>query len=495
MPENAARLSDATLGQLKNSVNVPQFDRSQLAIGQVHLGVGAFFKAHVAQYTQRAIEKASGDWGVCGVSLQSSNVRNTLLPQDNLFTVTEKNGAGASVNVVSVLKEILVAPENPKAVVDAITDPKVKLVTLTVTEKGYCLDPATNELQFDHPDIQHDLNYPAAPRTAIGILASAIKIRLKARRRLSVVSCDNLSSNGIRLQSAVKEFIAEASPEILPAFDDLVRFPSTMVDRITPATTEDDLGDVYKSSGLYDQAAVITEPFTQWVIEDAFTTDRPAWEGAGATLVGDVAPYELAKLRLLNGPHSTIAYLGYLMGYEFVSDAMADPDLSSFIFALQEKEIAPTLSTPAGLPLAPYIMELNERFCNPALRHKTWQIAMDGSQKLPQRLVETIRAQLKEDGPIDRLSLAIAAWTQYVSGTDENGEAIDVRDPMAERLRKIGQEAGNDPIDRARAFLSVSKIFGDDLIQSERFCSALSKAIEVLRKRGARDAMMMNGGR
>lgn len=495
IPENTPRLSEKTLKRLKSGVNVPKFDRCNIAVGQVHLGVGAFFKAHLAPYTQHAIQNTGENWGVCGVSLQSPTARNALAPQDCLFTVTEKDGDGASVDVVSILKDMLVAPENPQAVVNAIAEPAVKIVTLTVTEKGYCLDPATNALQHGHPDILHDLKNAPGPRTSIGILAAAIKKRIEARESLTILSCDNLSENGARLQAAAKEFIAEAYPDILPAIDDLVRFPSTMVDRITPAATDEDRREVSGLTGLYDEAAVVTEPFTQWVIEDAFSTERPDWESAGALIVSDVAPYELVKLRLLNGAHSTIAYLGYLMGYEFVSDAMADPDFSLFILDMQNKEIAPTLSAPPDLPLAPYIEELNERFRNPALRHRTWQIAMDGSQKLPQRLVQTIRAQLNQHGPIERLSLAIAAWTQYVSGTDESGAAIDVRDPMAERLIKIGREAGNDPDDRARAFLSITEIFGPDLILSERFYSALSDAIGVLQEFGARRAISMNGGR
>ncbi len=488
--ENAPRLSEATLSGLRKDVRRPGFDRGGVSIGQVHLGAGAFFKAHLAPHTQTALEEADGNWAICGASLRSPEARDTLAPQDNLFTVTEKDGAGARTSLVTVLKEMLVAPENPAALIGAIADPAVRIVTATITEKGYCLNPASSGLDFDHPDVKHDLENPAAPKTAIGLLAAAIDKRIAARAPLTVVSCDNLPGNGALFKNAVRDFIGEAYPGAASAFDDHVRFPSTMVDRITPATTDEDRRDVFMNTGLYDAAAVVTEPFTQWVIEDRFAAGRPQWESAGALLVADVAPYETAKLRLLNGAHSALAYLGYLMGCDYVSDAMAQPELAAFIRAMQEEEIAPSFPAPADLPLGPYIADLNTRFRNPALKHRTWQIAMDGSQKLPQRWVETIRAQLARGGPVNRLPLGVAAWTQYVSGVDEKGAAIDVRDPMAERLKRIGAEAGGDPADRARAFLSIREIFGSDLLQSALFTKLLTDAIALLRAEGAAAAVM-----
>ncbi|PQA89768.1 mannitol dehydrogenase [Marinicaulis flavus] len=474
---------------MSGDVTRPAFDRAAAAIGQVHLGAGAFFKAHLAPYTQTAIEEAGGDWAVCGASLRSPDARDALEPQDNLFTVTEKDGDSAQTSLMTILKDMHVAPENPAALIGAIADPAIKIVTATITEKGYCLNPASSGLDFDHPDVKHDLENPAAPKTAIGLLAAAIHKRVAARAPLTVLSCDNLPGNGALFKNAVRDFIMEADPGATAALDEFVRFPSSMVDRITPATTDEDRREVMTRTGLFDAAAVVTEPFTQWVIEDDFVAERPQWEAGGALLAADVAPYETAKLRLLNGAHSAIAYLGYLMGCETVSDAMARPDVAAFVRALQEDEIAPTVPAPANMPLGPYIEDLAQRFRNPALKHRTWQIAMDGSQKLPQRWVKTIRAQLENSGPLNRLSLAVAAWTQYVTGVDERGTPIDVRDPMATRLKRIGAEAGGDPAEQARAFLSIREIFGTDLIQSARFTQTLENAIALLRGEGAEAAV------
>lgn len=488
--DNPPRLCETSLAELNSAAARPAFDRDKIAIGQVHLGVGAFFKAHLAPYTQTAIERAGGDWAICGASLRSPDMRDALAPQDGLFTVTEKDGAGARAKLVSILKKMLVAPESPEALIAAMADPAVNIVTATITEKGYCLHPASHGLDLDHPDVRRDLESPAAPRTAAGLLAAAIARRIAARAPLTVLSCDNIPNNGERFRSIVRDFMMEAYPGAVSALDELVRFPATMVDRITPATTGEDRSDVAARIGLRDEAAVITEPFTQWVIEDGFAAGRPLWESAGALLVSDVAPYEIAKLRLLNGAHSAIAYLGYLAGCDYVSDAMARPEVAAFVRALQENEIAPTVTAPKDLPLGRYIDDLNQRFRNPALKHRTWQIAMDGSQKLPQRLVATIRAQLASNGSLDRLALAVAAWTQYVTGVDEQGRAIDVRDPLAERLKRLGAEAGGDPAARARAFLSLHEIFGADLIASERFTGAMANAIGLLRERGAAAAIV-----
>ncbi|GAB4522100.1 MAG: mannitol dehydrogenase family protein [Amphiplicatus sp.] len=462
----------------------PDLDRQKLGAGQVHLGVGAFFKAHLAPYTQQAIERAGGDWGVIGVSLRRPDARDELAPQDHLFTVTEMDAAGPRTTLIGALKDMLVAQENPGAVIDALADPAVKVVTLTITEKGYCLDPASGALDENHPDIRHDLAHPEAPRTAVGLIAAALRKRVDARAPLTVLSCDNLSSNGARLRDGVRRFAELLDPALSRLIDDIAAFPNTMVDRITPATTPSDLDEIAERIGLRDEAAVVTEPFTQWVIEDRFIAARPAWEKAGALIVEDVAPYELAKLRLLNGAHSTIAYLGQRAGYEYVADVMAEPALASFIAAMQAEEIAPTLKPVAGLAYGTYIDALLERFRNPALRHRTAQIAMDGSQKLPPRLLGTVRAQLERGGSIERIALAIAAWLECLRGVDERGAPIEVNDPLAERLKRLSAQAGDDPQERVAAFLQLREVFGADLADSGRFRAALEKAVSALREGG-----------
>ena len=278
--ETAPRLCEATLPQLHKNVARPAFNSSDIAVGQVHLGVGAFFKAHLAPYTQTAIERAGGDWAIFGASLRSPEAYNSLAPQDNLFTATEKDGDGARARLLTVLRKMMTAPDNPAALIAAMAEPSVKIITATITEKGYCLDPKSSGLDFDHPDIRHDLAHSASPRTAVGLLAAALAKRAEAKAPVTILSCDNLPGNGALFQRAVRDFISEAYPKAAPALDELARFPSTMVDRITPAATDQDRREVLALTGLRDDAAVVTEPFTQWVIEDDFAAERPHWESA-----------------------------------------------------------------------------------------------------------------------------------------------------------------------------------------------------------------------
>jgi fructuronate reductase len=484
------RLQDATLRRDAGVVRLPAYDRSAVGIGQAHLGVGAFFKAHQAVYTEAAIAARDGDWRIRGVSLRRPDMRDALAPQDGLYTVVSADAGGEERRIIGALADVLVAPEDPAAVVSALADPRVKIITLTITEKGYCLSPATGALDLAHPEIAADLDAPERPTTAIGFLAAAFRRRIESGVALpAVVSCDNLPSNGARLRAAMLAYANAFDARLHDAIAEQGDFPCTMVDRIVPAATEDFLASLAAATGYRDEAAIRTEPFSQWVIEDRFRGPRPAWEAGGALIARDVAPFELAKLRLLNGAHSAIAYLGYLAGHEHVADAMSDPRFAQFVEALQEREIAPLTPAPDGMPLGPYMAALRARFANPTLRHRTWQIAMDGSQKLPQRLLDTIRAALAAGRPIDRLTLAVAAWTQYVSGVDERGAPIDVRDPLRAKLAAAAQAGGAVAADRARAFLSIREVFGDDLPGSARFRTALERAIGLVRERGAAGAV------
>jgi fructuronate reductase len=354
-----------------------------------------------------------------------------------------------------------------------------------VTEKGYRLDPDSGELALTHPDILHDLHEPQSPRSTVGYLAAGLKQRMAASvPPPSIVCCDNLPGNGARLRGAVLSFAAESDQALHGWIADNVAFPATMVDRIVPATTEDDIERNAAVTGLRDEGFVKTEPFRQWVIEDTFCNDRPHWEAGGALVVPDVEPFEQAKLRLLNGPHSTIAYLGFLAGYEHVHEAMQDRGLATFIRHLMTEEIAPVTPQPPPLDHATYIKELLSRFANPSLMHRTRQIAMDGSQKLPQRLLNTIRAQLEREGPIDALCLVVAAWIRYTLGHDERGSSYEVDDPLAPRFAQISA-ATHDPTELAARFLAIREIFGPDLPQSPRFRSKVEDALADLLKPGA----------
>lgn len=484
------RLSVSTLASLDARVRRPGYDRDRAGVGIVHLGVGAFMRSHTAVYCDDAMAARGGDWAIAGVSLRRPDVRDQLAPQDCLYVVGEFDGRSEERRLIAALKSMHIAPENPVAVVRLLANPRVRVVTLTVTEKGYCLDPDSGELALTHPDILHDLHEPQTPRSTIGLLAAGLRQRMEtAARPPTIVCCDNLPGNGGRLRAAVLRFAREVDKALAEWIGDNVAFPSTMVDRIVPATTEDDIERNTAATGLRDEGFVKTEPFRQWVIEDNFCNERPYWEAGGAHIVPDVEPFETAKLRLLNGPHSTIAYLGSLAGFEHVHEAMQDRHFATFIRRLMVEEISPVTPEPAPMDHALYIEELLDRFANPALQHRTRQIAMDGSQKLPQRLLRTVRAQLKRGGPIAGLSLAVAAWMRYALGRDESGAAYNVDDPLAGRFAAVSAETHDDPAEIADAFLAIREIFGKDLPENARFRSTVTESLRELLTVGAASSL------
>ena len=368
-----------------------------------------------------------------------------------------------------------------------MADPMVRIVTLTVTEKGYLHDPATGRLDEGHPDVVADLANPDAPRSAPGLLAAALAARRAAGvAPFTVLCCDNLAQNGRTVRAVVTRLAALRDPGLGAWVADSVAFPCAMVDRIVPATTEADRDAVARALGLRDAWPVVTEPFLQWVIEDHFPAGRPPFENAGAQMVADVAPFELMKLRMLNGAHSSLAYLGYLAGLQTVAEVMAQAPCAAFLRALMTQEIMPTLAAPADL--AAYRDALLARFANPGLKHRTWQIAMDGSQKLPQRLLGTIRDRLAAGQPIDRLALGVAGWMRYVAGRDDAGRPIDVRDPLAARFAEVAAQAAG-PEALMRGLLGIEAIFGADLPAEPRFTAPLLAALERLKRDGAAAAV------
>jgi fructuronate reductase len=483
------RLGDASLGQLPADVPRPRYDRAAIATGIVHLGVGAFQRAHQAMYTEGALNAGDMRWGIVGASLRSPAVRDALKPQDNLYTLAVRGSEGERLQVIGAIRDVLVAPRDPEALLRAMCGPAVKIVTLTVTEKGYCYDPATTALDQAHPDIVHDIANPARPRSAPGFLIEALQRRREARvSAFTVLCCDNLPHNGRTVRAIVTRFAALRDPELAGYIANEVAFPSTMVDRITPATTDEDRAAITARFGLEDAAPVITEPFSQWVIEDRFPEGRPDWAIAGAEFVTDVAPYENMKLRLLNGAHSTLAYLGYLAGYETVADTMKDANYRRLAEGVMD-DAATTLRMPPGANVPAYKRALIERFENPALRHRTWQICMDGSQKLPQRLLGSIRDRLAVNAPIDRLVMGVAGWMRYVTGIDEHGKPIDVRDPLSARLRAIADQTGLNAERLAPALLNVREVFGAELSADPRFRAAVTNALARIIARGAKAAV------
>jgi len=478
-------LSRASLSALPAAVGRPGYDTGGAGIGIVHLGLGAFHRAHQAVYTDDVLAR-DPRWGICGVSLKTPRATAALVAQDGLYTVLEKSPAGNRARVIGAVREALFLGTGRKALFARFADRAVTVVTLTVTEKGYCHDPATGRLDLAHPEIVHDLAHPEAPDGAVGVLVAGLAARRAAAAGpLTVVCCDNLPHNGRTVEAIVAAFARARDPALADWIGAHVAFPDTMVDRIVPATTEADLAEVAGILGVVDAAPVVCEPFVQWVIENRFAAARPAWEDAGAQMVADVAPFETMKLRLLNGSHSTLAYLGFLAGHDYIWQASADPLFATLIERLMTEEILPTLVAPDGVDLRAYCAELVARFRNPALPHRTQQIAMDGSQKLPQRLLATVRDRLARGASIAHLALAIAGWIRYASGRDEHGTAIAVADPMAAKFAAIAAASGGNAALVADGFLDLSAVFGD-LSGNAVFRGAVARDVGRLFRDGVR---------
>ncbi|NGP18160.1 mannitol dehydrogenase family protein [Devosia aurantiaca] len=478
------RLNSQTLSTLAAGIKVPGYERSAVTPGIVHLGIGAFHRAHMAVYVDDLLGE-DPSWGIVGASLRRPDTKEALEPQNGLYTIAVCDAAGTHPRVIGSILRVMDANTEREELLALMADPAIRIVSLTVTEKGYCYAPATGELDEKHPDIVYDLAHPSEPRSAPGMLVEALARRKTAGvAPFTVMSCDNLPSNGETAKRIVTRFAALRDPKLGEWVKD-VAFPSTMVDRIVPSTTDADRDEVAQLIGAEDAWPIMTEPFTQWVIEDRFPSGRPAFEKVGAQLVADVEPFEHMKLRMLNGSHSTMAYSGYLGGYQYINEVMADPAYAQMVHGLMTEEAMPTLDM-AGTDLGAYRDQLLERFRNPALKHRTWQIAMDGSQKLPQRLLGTIRDRLAAGDSIDRLALGVAAWMRYVTGVDEQGGEIDVRDPHALKMHAIAADAGDDPEALFDGLVGLSEVFGTDLASNTAFREAVLRQLESLFDEGAR---------
>ena len=471
--------------QTGTSIPPVAYDREQVIPGIVHLGLGAFHRAHMAVYTDAVL--ASGDlrWGIIGASLRKPDMRDALEPQDGLYTLAIASTTGEDVQLIGAVQKVIVAPEHPEALLAAMCLPSVAIVSLTITEKGYCHDPASGNLNPNHPDILYDLAHIDAPRSALGFILAAIMRRRATQMPLfTVLSCDNLPANGDTLKRLLVQFAALMDTELADDIAGTLLCPNTMVDRIVPATTEDDKSRIAARLAMRDEAPVIKEPFTQFVIEDRFSIGRPNW---AATFVQDVASFELMKLRLLNGSHSCLAYLGSLMGYETVAEAIADPDMAHFIRELMQ-DSAQTLTLPEGVDVTAYQGQLIERFSNRALKHRTWQIAMDGSQKLPQRWLGTIRDLMAKGLPFSAHALGVAGWCLYIYGQNEQGEKIDIRDPLKDIfLQKQRASAGNK-MEFASQILDLSAVFGP-FSHDEAFRQSVLSWVRQIESQGVKSTL------
>lgn len=482
------KLSKHTVNSLKKAVTPPNITQVP-SCGIIHLGVGAFHRAHQAVYTDDVLNTHGGNWGICGVSLRRPNVRDTLAPQDYLYSVISQSEQGEEIKCIRALQTILVAPEDPTAVVKAMNADSCKIVSLTITEKGYYYDPASHALLLDHDDIQFDLQHLNTPKTALGFIVAALQQRMQQEQpSFTVLSCDNLPSNGKLLKNLVLSFAKQVNGALSTWIEKNTRFPCTMIDRIVPATSEQDIKNSTDKLGVTDHAAIMTEPFSQWIIEDSFCNDRPAWESSGAQLVKDVTPFEEMKLRMLNGCHSTLAYLGFLAGYDYIYQVMENSSFITLIDKMMSEQIIPTLTPPEKTDLMTYKEQLITRFKNPCILHKTYQIAMDGSQKLPQRLLNTIRDRIHAQQPYHYLALAVAAWIRYCTGVDETGKTYIIQDPLAQQFTVLTQHKSNSE-ELVNNFIQLKSVFTEDLASNAGFKHALNYFLKKLLMQGAKETV------
>jgi fructuronate reductase len=470
------RLSPATLGFAGPDVMLPAYDRKGLDIGIVHFGPGAFHRAHQAFFVDRLVGK-DRRWGICDVALRGTSVTEALSAQGGLYAIAELS-AEPRYRVVGAVREAIAAQIFPQAVLARLISPAVRVVTMTVTENGYCLTPG-GDLDTAREEIAHDLAHPRAPISLIGWLAEALRQRRRAALPpFTMISCDNVAGNGARLQRAVVQFARERDGDLGRWIESEARFPGTMVDSITPASDEALKARVALHLGAIDMVPVQREPFVQWVMEDVPGALGPDWSAAGVTVTNDVAGYEQAKLRILNGAHSTLAYLGLLRGRQATRDAMEDAPLAHFVRRLVSEDIAPSLKPPPGFDIAAYIETVFARIANPAITHHLGQIAWDGSQKLPYRLFGAIFEALAAGRPIARLCVPIAAWLRFVCARTRDG--VELVDPLAASLHAIAERCDGSGAHDVPLFLALEMVFPRALAQEPRVAAALIAAYDLV---------------
>ena len=468
-----------------STVPGPSYDRSRVTTGVVHFGVGGFHRAHQAMYHDRLMNDGKAlEWGICGVGVMPADrrMKEALDAQDDLYTLVVKHPDGTyEPRVIGAITEYMFAPDDPEAVIEKLADPATRIVSLTVTEGGYSIDQITGEFAPDG-DVARDLEPGAPQRTTFGLVTEGLR-RRRERGVLpfTVMSCDNLQGNGRLSRRAFTAFSALKDPELGEWVEREVRFPNSMVDRITPVTTDDDRAELRERFGVDDRWPVVCEPFTQWVLEDAFTLGRPPYEDAGVQVVEDVEPYELMKLRLLNASHQALCYFAYLDGYRLVHEAAQDPLYRAFLRGYMDEEGTPTLEPVPGVDLDEYKATLIERFSNPEVRDTIARLCAESSDRIPKWLLPVVRRQLETGGPIDRSAAVVASWARYAEAIDEQGEPIEVVDRLAGSLTAIARRQQAEP----DAFIANRELFGD-LVDDERFVAAYRSALNSLHERGAR---------
>lgn len=478
------KLNQDNLRPLK--ANIPQYDRRKVGQRLVHIGVGGFHRAHQAVYTEDLLVRGEDpQWGYCGLGLlaQDARMRDVMAAQQCLYTLVERSIEGDKARVVGSIVDYIFAPERREAALQKLASPETRIVSMTITEGGYYLDSSSGELDAEHPDIRQDLAHPHEPRCSFGFLLEALdRRRQRGQAPFTVLSCDNIQGNGNVAKKVLTAFAELRDPKLANWISANCTFPNSMVDRITPATTDEHRALVRDEFGIEDGWPVMTEEFKQWVIEDDFAQGRPAWEKTGAQMTTDVMPYEKMKLRLLNASHQALCYVGMLLGFEYVHQAMADADIRRLVELMMEREVTPLLQAVPGVDIPAYRSTLIARFANPAIRDQLSRIAMYGSAGMPKFVLPSIQEQLQRGGPIKLLSLTIASWFRYLNGRDEQGREMAMKDPMAPRLREAAQAARTDP----GPLLAFHEIFGEPLAGSPRFVEQVKTMLCGFYERGAR---------
>ena len=477
-------LNQANLGSLK--IPVPSYDRSRVTVGIVHFGVGGFHRAHQAMYIDQLMEQGKAlDWGICGVGVMPFDLKmkEALQSQDCLYTLVQKAPDGSwTPRIIGSIVQYLYAPDDPDAVIEKMADPATRIVSLTVTEGGYNFHPVTGKFDDTNPAVQADLAPGAVPATTFGLITEAL-VRRRARgiEPFTVMSCDNIQGNGHMAQEVFGAFARLRDPELGEWVEGNVLFPNSMVDRITPVTTDDDRTQISERFGVEDAWPVVCEPFTQWALEDKFSSGRPPLQDVGVQVVPDVMPYELMKLRLLNASHQALCYFGYLAGYRLVHEVAQDQLFANFLLDYMNREATPTLAPVPGIDLDTYKLQLIERFSNSAVRDTVARLCAESSDRIPKWLLPVIRENLAADRDVTLSAAVVASWARYAEGVDEQGEPIKVVDRLADSLVEIAAEQRDDHL----AFVKNRELFGD-LATEPAFTEPYLNTLDSLHSNGAR---------
>ena len=478
----ARRLGPALLGRLPSQVRKPAYDRAALKPGIAHIGVGAFHRCHQAEYTDDLLAKDFDRRGLVGVNIRPPLLAETLGRQGGLYTRLIRHNDEVEARVIGSIVRVVDSQESAAPALEVLSSPDIGVITMTVTEKGYCHIPSSGALDLDHPDIVHDLANPQAPRSVPGILARALGLRMASHSRpVTLLSCDNIPTNGIILGNVVRAFAARRGDGLADWIAANVAFPSAMVDRIAPATTEADVDTVEQRFGYRDGAVVVGERFRQWVIENRFAGHVPRWDLVGATFVDDVTPFEHLKMRVLNGAQTTLGYLGVLGGLKHTFEAIADPLLATLVRRMLTEETLPTLMPVPGILPAAYVEQSLSRLTNTAIRHRNHQIATDGSHKIVQRLLNPIRDRLAKGESIALLSVPVAGWMAYlIKASTRFGRAWQVSDPFAKKIAAIADRIGADSEALADAILAIDAIFDPSLAANTTFRAHIIAGLDGL---------------